>query len=448
MFQITHFANSFITVTCNKTTFTCDPWIGKTSDNGWFSFPLKNKIDVDSKIFSSEYVYISHLHCDHLDFKTLRHFKNKKLKFVIKKFSNGTLKRRLEKFTNKEIIEVDPFKKTKLNKDLTISIVPQIISNTSNLPDHIEYDLDTSIIIQSNKDKTIFYNNVDMPMNINVLKKINEYVTKDFKKKIDIFCYALGAASEFPQCFLNLNREKEKNRIIKNSLNEIVTYLKYLKPKFFFPAGGTYTVYGKFYKLNKFVAQPTFEQIKKKTSSLQTKVYNLIGGGYIRYSDDKNYSILESRLKIDNNLDKKFINNIKNINYYYSKNKKKIDLQNLDYIFEKAKEKYFNILAKNKKIDTNWRIDFKIFKNLEINKYCGIDKKKSSFLKNYNLKKINLKNKKIFNLQCYIEYQLFEQLLLGKLPWNTSLSGSVIMFKRKPNIYNVDMDFALNFLRL
>ena len=177
-------------------------------------------------------------------------------------------------------------------------------------------------------------------------------------------------------------------------------------------------------------------------------MYNLIGGGSIRYSDDKNYSILESRLKIDNNLDKKFINNIKNINYYYSKNKKKIDLQNLEYIFEKEKEKYFNILAKNKKIDTNWRIDFKIFKNLEINKYCGIDKKKSSFLKNYNLKKINLKNKKIFNLQCYIEYQLFEQLLLGKLPWNTSLSGSVIMFKRKPNIYNVDMDFALNFLRL
>ena len=98
--------------------------------------------------------------------------------------------------------------------------------------------------------------------------------------------------------------------------------------------------------------QPTFEQIKKKTSSLQTKVYNLSGGGSIRYSDDKNYSILESRLKIDNNLDKKFINNIKNINYYYSKNKKKIDLQNLDYIFEKTKEKKFNILAKNKKIKT------------------------------------------------------------------------------------------------
>ena len=41
------------------------------------------------------------------------------------------------------------------------------IVNTSNLPDNIEYDLDTSIIIQSNQNKTIFYNNVDNPININ-----------------------------------------------------------------------------------------------------------------------------------------------------------------------------------------------------------------------------------------------------------------------------------------
>ena len=35
----------------------------------------------------------------------------------------------------------------------------------------ISNDLDTSIIIQSNKDKTIFFNNVDNPINLKVLKK-------------------------------------------------------------------------------------------------------------------------------------------------------------------------------------------------------------------------------------------------------------------------------------
>ena len=128
-----------------------------------------------------------------------------------------------------------------------------MISNSSDLPDNIEYDLDTSIVIQSNKNKSVFYNNVDMPMNINVLRKIKNFIHSKFKKNIDVFCYALGAASEFPQCFLNVNRKYEKNRIIKKSLDEINSYLRLLKPRIFFPAGGTYSIYGKFYNLNKYI---------------------------------------------------------------------------------------------------------------------------------------------------------------------------------------------------
>ena len=93
-------------------------------------------------------------------------------------------------------------------------------------------------------------------------------------------------------------------------------------------------------------------------------------------------------------------------------------------------------------------IDFKIYKNFEINKKCFIDKKKSNFLKSYNLKNYFLNSKNILKLECHIEYQLFKSLLAGKFPWNTSLSGSTIMYKRKPNKFNIDMVFSLNFLRV
>ena len=128
---------------------------------------------------------------------------------MIKKFKNGVLKRRLQKFS-KRIIEIEPWKKTKINKDLSIAIIPQVISNSSDLTDNIQYDIDTSIVVQSNKDKSIFFNNVDTPMNIKVLRKINKFIHDKFKKNVDVFCYALGAASEFPQCFLNVNRSNEK----------------------------------------------------------------------------------------------------------------------------------------------------------------------------------------------------------------------------------------------
>lgn len=82
-----------------------------------------------------------------------------------------------------------------------------------------------------------------------------------------------------------------------------------------------------------------------------------------------------------------------------------------------------------------------------INSNCGIDKEKSSFLKTYKLKNYDKNKNKIDKLDCYIEYQLFDSLIKGKFPWNTSLSGSTIMYKRYPNKFNVDMMFSLNFLR-
>ena len=69
--KIYHFANSFISAEEGETLLTCDPWIGTTSDNGWYSYPIKKANEIPLKIFKSNFVYISHLHCDHLDFKNI-----------------------------------------------------------------------------------------------------------------------------------------------------------------------------------------------------------------------------------------------------------------------------------------------------------------------------------------------------------------------------------------
>ena len=469
-FKINHFANTFFLVEAKDSSIACDPWVGKTTDNGWFSYPIKNTKEIENRVFNSNFIYISHLHCDHLDFKTLKKFKNKNLTFIIKKFENGHLKKKLQKFTNKKIIELEPFKKKKINKDFTIAIIPATMTNSGNLPDHIQYDLDTAIIIQSNQNKTLFYNNVDMPLNLDVLKKVNNFIKKEFKKKVDVFCCALGAASEFPQCFLNLNRNNEKKKIISETLNAIQTYLKYLKPKIYFPGGGTYAIYGKYNKLNKFIAQPSFSQVKSHVNNVETKLCKIIGGGSITFDKSK-YTIIEKINSKEKKIKQKFINQIKDLSYYYSYKNKKININKLDKTFLNAEKNYQRILSK-KKIDTKWNIDFNIFRKLELNDNCKINKKKSKFIKKYNLKNYNSKSKDaaydavgsiipaidgvenkefkkgIFNLECFMEYQLFNSLLMGKFPWNTSLSGSTIMYNRNPNKFNVDMVFSLNFLRI
>ena len=149
-----------------------------------------------------------------------------------------------------------------------------------------------------------------------------------------------------------------------------------------------------------------------------------------------------------NNFEKNFLDQIKNIKYYYSNGNNRIDLEKLDNIFENAKKNYFKILSKKKNIKAKWDFNFKIYKNYEINDNCLIDRKKSKLLKTYQLKNHNLNTKKTLKLECNLEYELFKSLLSGKFPWNTSLSGSTIMYQRNPNKFNVDMVFSLNFLRV
>jgi hypothetical protein len=448
MLNITHYSNSFIVVDSEHSSIVCDPWIGKTTDNAWYSYPLINQKDVDKKVFNSKFIYVSHIHCDHIDPKTLKNFKNKNLTFVIKRFNNGVLKRRLQKlFPKKKIIEIEPFKKKRLNKDFTVVIIPQIMSNSSNLPDNIQYDMDTSILIQSNKTKEVFYNNVDMPIDLKILKKISNFSKNELQNKINIFCYGLGAACEFPQCFLNINRSEVQKKLTNESVIKLKNFLKYLKPEVYFPAGGTYAIYGKFHKLNKYIAQPSFAQIKLATSKLKTKVCNIIGGGLINYKNSE-CSIRETSYELVDISDKKFISHIKNLDYYYKKKNNKINLNKLDNFFNMAKKNYFRILENKKNINTKWDIFFNVYNKYEINKKCVIDKKKSNLLKTYQLSNHNLNSKNIYKLECHLEYDLFESLLKGRFPWNTSLTGSTIMYKRNPNIFNVDMQFSLNFLRV
>ena len=115
-------------------------------------------------------------------------------------------------------------------------------------------------------------------------------------------------------------------------------------------------------------------------------------------------------------------------------------------MFNNAENNYKNVLNKFN-IQDSWIINFRIFKNLEINNNCFIDKHKSQLLKTYKIDyKKNGYLKKVPRLECYLEYDLFKSLLNRKFPWNTSLSGSTIMFKRYPNKFYPDMVFSLNFL--
>jgi len=83
-----------------------------------------------------------------------------------------------------------------------------------------------------------------------------------------------GAAGEYPQAFINLDRDAEKATTISSSLGRLRDKLETLKPALYFPAGGTYFIPGKLSGLFKYVAQPSADQISAlvKEHHISTRV--------------------------------------------------------------------------------------------------------------------------------------------------------------------------------
>ena len=435
--EITHLCNSFLYLRIGKTKLVCDPWVGSTFDNSWVSTPINlNGVKIMEEI-NPNYIYISHLHCDHFDIKLLKGLKNKNSVIIIKKFKIPILKNRILKLGFRNILEIDPWKIKKINEDISVSIVPQSSNNNESIDGAINYDLDTSIIIKSNKSKKIFYNNVDNPMNNNDLKKVRTFIKKKMKSKINICSLNVGAASEYPQCFLNIDRKKEKDRIVNISLQNIKKRLDALGAKFFFTSGGAYKIGGKYYNLNKYISFVHFKKIKNLALK-KHHAFDLFGGKTVILK--KNKFILKKSI-FKNYISKSTFRNLK----YSYESKNNINLKKLDTLFKKSLLNYNKTLSKFN-IPSSWNIKLYIYENLKLNNVGRINMSNSKIVRLY---KFNYQKKKrhcsmILHLDC----NLLFNLLTKKIPWNPAISGSFIMFERRPNLFYPDLTASLNFLTI
>jgi hypothetical protein len=445
--KVTHYCNSFNSFKAGNSTLVCDPWIGEGEQTSWVSYPIHKNGAQILKNINPNFIYISHLHCDHLDKDTLLKFKNKKIKIIIKKFKYPKLKNIIINLGFKNILECVPWKKYKLNKDISIAIIPQMTSNSSGLPVQINYDLDTSIVIQSNIDKNVFYNGVDNPLGLKDYKVVKKFISEKFNKKISVTVLQDAAASEYPQCFLNINRKKEKKRVVHNILQTLKNRVSILKPEVYYSPSPGSIISGKYSSLNKFLAHPKFEEVKSVLRNSNCHVFSIYGGNSIIKENGK-WIVKTNNKKFNKD---KITKKYETKKYFYTKNFKAVTEKKLDETFYIANENYKNRLSKIP-IKTSWSVNFKIYKNLSLNKSGKINHKISKFIKeysiNFNHRKRNVKNDYTL-LNCHIDLQLFYGLISKKYPsWNQPTSGSLVLYERKPNIFDPNLLFSLNFLTI
>ena len=436
--NIKHYNNSFYLIKTEKIKLVCDPWLGLMESTATWSYPnINQNLNILNSI-KPNIIYISHLHTDHYDEKILKKLKNKNIQVVIKKFKDKRLKNKLVALGYKKFIELNSWQ-TYNFKDIELTLIPCDTSNSKNISNKIFYDLDTSILIYDKKNKISFYNNVDNPLSLKSIKKVKS-ITHNKYKKLDIASICPRSASEFPQCFLNINRSLSRKKIIKQCLNRTQDILNLLKPKYFVPAGGSYVIFGKNSGLQKFVAHPSLNTVKnffKKNNN--SEVLQLDCGSEVKLKKDRKIEVINKFSKLSN---KQIFKKLKKKSYPYMKFPIE---KNIVSLFNEAKENYFNRIDKLK-VKANWKINFFLYDNLSLNKANQIQNKQKFI---YKLS-LSDKNYKKFSqeLNCFMDVKLFSALLKKDYNWNMSIGGSLIMFERYPEKFFPDVSFSLNFLTI
>ena len=433
---IKNYRNSFVDVQNQELRILMDPWINTANEGSWAGCNGLKYIIKSLKKKPVDYVYISHLHTDHFDYKFLKDLikhQKKKFSIIIKKFKDDRLKKKIQSMNFKNIIDLEEYKFFRLGKFSNFLILPQLsASNTSNA--YINYDLDTSCIFQ---DRNVnLYNQVDNPYSENDLKLVLKKL-KD--NKIDInfdLCFVpYCAASEYPQSFLKIDRKIEKNKIINQTLKRFFNISNLLRCKNIVPAGGSYQLDNIFYKLNKFLAIPSFHKIKKMMTSKKISHFEI-------NNSNKNFYLFKSKkLNLVPNDSKNYFKNnfsfkTKNISYYnlndqFNKKEIKEKLETLDKNLMEFKKKLYQ--------KTKTKIKFIIWKNHPF-KIKNLNNNKNYV--EHNVLENEIDKKKKNSLKVHIFYKALLSILENECSWNEIQNHC--FFERKPNVFDPDVVFWVN----
>jgi UDP-MurNAc hydroxylase len=436
--KITHFSNSFMVVESNGDGIICDPWMGKANAGGWQSFPEFSSVDMSMRLKGSKWVYISHLHDDHYHPETLKNLGLLDREFIIKKFNPPIIRERLKKLGVKIIHEIEPFTISTCGS-FNFAIFPQMTSNSSSLKDDISFDMDTSIVFKS--EHAIFFNQVDNPLSVSDIKFINRWIL-DNLGKIDIACFKIGAASEYPHLYLGIDHVGEKQRIVNASLDHLREFLAILSPKYCFPAGGTYIIPGWLSNFSCNIAQPDFDEIKDYLNfhNSDTVPLMLEGGQCIDIENHLITAPLELSIKPVLADRYKAIMFHADDPYEYESYERPL-YSELIKMLDLARHNWAKKI-KDDKVTITQSIRFEIYNPLKYaNDGITLGERKGSFMLN------NAINKEDGVLLINIDLRAIYGCITKKCIWNGVL-GSLCLFERRPNRHFPSDIFSINYFTL
>ena len=434
--KLTYLSSASVIINHEKTNILCDPWLVDGEFYGsWFHYPSLNFKPEDFNFV--DYIYISHIHPDHLSIKTLSRI-DKKIPVIILNYVDKFLKRNIERL-GFNVIELEHNKRTHLKDNLYINILaahycnPKLCSKLMGCSNVEKIfgatSLDSMSVIDNGKEVVV--NTNDCPFEI---AKFSADAIKEYYKNIDFLLVGYSGAGPYPQCFDMLTDQEKNDAAIKKKkqfFNQAESYVNLFQPKFFMPFAGRYTLGGKLADLNDQRGVPELEEAFDYftvSSNINQKKHKCI-----ILNAQNNFDIsteIASAPYRKSNLREKinYIKNVLSTIKFDFENKPHVTLEQINRLLPKCYERFEN---RRKKI--NYNSDKVILLKIIEDKILVISCNGSGY------KIIPEVEKKDFKNFLFIELddRLLNLLLLGPkfAHWNNAEIGSHLRFYRYPDVF-------------
>lgn len=403
----------------------CDPWLTDGAFEGsWMHYPpLATRV---ADVVNSDALYISHLHPDHYDPETLKHFR-RDIPIVVLDHGHNFLITTLTKagFTNllkvkdKETVTLGPFEVTLY---APFAKHPFDDSELGNL-------LDSAMVVET-AGKVVLNANDNTPTAQAALELFERHGRFDVAQLKD------SLAGAFPSCFKNLNdKEKleEAKWLINRQLQAMCWVAKELRAEWFQPFAGDYQLGGKLADKNPFLGVSSKRYSAETIAKAGIKPLLLNEGGSI----DLVTGELKQPIRKDIEPYNHWLKRIKEIPYDYEKDEKP-SLGHFHYDLIQARA---NLIKRIQKLNVD--INYKIviahsggwFFAFTLNK----DVKEHEYYSAYG--KDNLGP---WDLICYMDDRILARILSRRGHWNSFEVGCHIDFERRGD-YKPDAHTLMSF---
>jgi len=254
-------ASFIIRLSTGKTLLT-DPWWSEGAYYGaWHNFPpIRPERRAQYLQLKPDYIFISHIHPDHLDPATLTHFP-RATPILVGRFAEpgfGHLLRAIRALGFEDIRASDLWARTPLD-GAEIVVLPQFAASASNeAAEAGDFELDTSLWLRD-ADGTTLLHVVDNALHDTAAREIREHLGAP---DVAILPYAGG--SFFPQgcpAYSDAKKREVRDRIGRRFLDAFVRHAGLTEARWSVPAAGSYVLGGRAAPLSEYLHQATPDEI-------------------------------------------------------------------------------------------------------------------------------------------------------------------------------------------